>query len=137
MVAGEGRAAALSHQHRRQGRGDRHGFEDRQKTTQDTLTELEKIVHDLQKAQKERNDSDLSPEAFAVFWYLQKEGVAAAKDVAKRVMAAFTDYPHWQTSSHHEQALRRALYKAMIDGGVQKVVEFAQNVMKMLKRATE
>jgi type I restriction enzyme R subunit len=112
-------------------------FEDRQKTTQDTLTELDKIVQELRKAQKERDDSDLSPEAFAVFWYLQKEGVAAAKEVAKQVMASFGDYPHWQSSSHQEQALRRALYKALIDGGVEKVVECAQNVMKMLKRATE
>jgi len=111
-------------------------FEDRQKTTQDTLSELDKIVAELRKAQQERDTSELSPEAFAVFWYLQKEGVPKAKEIAQQVMAAFAQHPHWQTSTHQEQELRRALYKALIDAGVEKVVEYAQNLMKMLRRAS-
>jgi type I restriction enzyme R subunit len=111
-------------------------FEDRQKTTQDTLSELEKIVAELRKAQRERDTSELSPEAFAVFWYLQKDSVPKAKEIAQQVMAAFAQYPHWQTSTHQEQELRRALYKALIDAGVEKVVEYAQNLMKMLQRAS-
>jgi type I restriction enzyme R subunit len=113
------------------------GFEDRQKTTQETLSELEKIVQELRKAQKERDASNLSPEAFAVFWYLQKENVPKAREIAEQVTAAFAEHPHWQTSSHQEQELRRALYKGLIDAGVEKVVEYAQNLMKMLRRASE
>ena len=44
---------------------------DRQDTTKDTLTELEEIVRELRAAQAERDASDLTPEAFAVFWFLQ------------------------------------------------------------------
>lgn len=111
-------------------------FEDRQKTTRETLTELEKLVKELRKAQQERDQENLSPEAFAVFWYLQKEGVDSAKEVAGQVAAAFAAHPHWHGSSHQEQELRKALYKALIDGGVEKVVEFAQNIMRMLRRAS-
>lgn len=112
-------------------------FEDRQKTTQETLTELEKIVAELKKAQQEKDQTGLSPEAFAVFWYLQKEGVGNAQEVARQVAAAFANFPHWHTSSHQEQELRKALYKALIDGGVEKVVEFAQSILRMLRRASE
>jgi type I restriction enzyme R subunit len=54
-------------------------FEDRQRTTQDTLLELDRIIQELRKAQEERDASDLSPEAFAISWYLQKEGCQRPK----------------------------------------------------------
>jgi len=110
-------------------------FEDRQKTTQETLAELERLVADLRKADQERQASKLSPEAFAVFWYLQKEKLPAAKDIAEQIASAFAAQPHWQTSSHQEQELRRSLYKSLIDAGVEKVVELAQSLMNMLRRA--
>jgi len=114
-------------------------FEDRQQTTQDTLTELEKLVAAYRKAQQERDSSKLTPEAFAVSWKLQADGVPQEKAdaVAREVEAAFADHPHWHTSSHQEQELRKALYKALISGGVENVVETAQTLMKLLRRASE
>ena len=112
-------------------------FEDRQKTTQDTLSELDKIVAELRKAQQERDTSELSPEAFAVFWYLQKDEVPKAKEIAQAGDGCVcTNTRTGRRSSHQEQELRRSLYKSLIDAGVEKVVEYAQNLMKMLRRAS-
>jgi type I restriction enzyme, R subunit len=111
-------------------------FEDRQKTTQDTLQELERLVRELSEAEARRDETELSPEAFAVFWMLKRSDVESALDIAKQAAKAFEEHPHWQTSSHQEQAVRRALYKALIDAGVDGVVEIAQGIMKMLQRAS-
>ena len=46
-------------------------------------------------------------------------------------------YPHWQTSSHQEQEVRKSFYKALINAGVQGVVDVAQGILKMLRRATQ
>jgi type I restriction enzyme R subunit len=110
-------------------------FEDHQKTTQDALADMLRIVEGLRQARQERDDSDLTPEAFAVRWFLRQEGVPKAEEVARQVAAAFAEFPHWQTSGHQEQGLRKALYKALLGGGVSTVVEYAQRILAMLRRS--
>jgi type I restriction enzyme R subunit len=109
-------------------------FENRQKTTQEALEELKRLLAELKEAEKQRDETQLSPEAFAVYWLLQKEGVKDARKVADSAGKAFEQNPHWQTSGHQEQEVRKSLYKAFIDAGVKEaVVEIAQNIMRMLR----
>ena len=54
---------------------------------------------------------------------LQKEGVKDARKVADAAGKAFEENPHWQTSSHQEQEVRKSLYKAFIDAGEEEVLE--------------
>ena len=58
----------------------------------------------------------------------------ALHDVVERDALAFAEHPHWQTSSHQEQSVRKSLYKAMITAGIDGVVDLAQRLMKMLRR---
>ena len=111
-------------------------FEERQKSTQETLQELERLVKELKEAEKKRDETELTPEAFAVYWFLKREGVSKAQTVAQSAAEAFQEFPHWQTSSHQEQEVRKSLYKALIESGVEAVVDLAQGVMKMLRRAS-
>ena len=111
-------------------------FEARQETTQKTLEDLERLLAELRQAQQRRAETELSPEAFAVFWMLQRDGVEKAQDVAQAAATAFEEHPHWQSSSHQEQEVRKSLYKALISAGVDGVVDVAQRLMKMLRRAS-
>jgi type I restriction enzyme R subunit len=111
-------------------------FEDRQETTQATLDELRKLIEEVRQARQERDASQRSPEAFAVYWLLKRDGVDSADAVAKAAEEAFREYPHWQTSEHQEQEVRRAFYKALIDAGVDAVVEVCESLLQMLRRAT-
>ena len=111
-------------------------FEEGLKASEEIAAALEQLVRELQEAQKRREDMDMSAEAFAVLWYLQKEGVTQADEVARQAESAFAQHPHWQTSSHQEQEVRKSLYKALIDAGVDGVVECAKSVMRMLRRAS-
>jgi len=112
-------------------------FEDRQKTTQETLEELRNLIQEIRQARQERTATELSAESFAVYWLLKKEGVEQADTVAKAAGKAFEQHPHWQTSSHQEQEVRKAFYKALIDAGVDGVVDLAQGILRMLRRATK
>jgi type I restriction enzyme R subunit len=111
-------------------------FEDRQQTTKDTLRELERLVQELKDAEARRDEANLNPEAFAVYWYLDRAGVADAEKVAREAATAFEQFPHWQTSSHQEQNVRRVLYKSLISAGVDEVVEVAQGIVRMLRRSS-
>lgn len=108
-------------------------FEDRQQSTMDTLSGLEKLLQEVIEARKQREATQLSAESFAVYWLLKRQGVAKADEVAKAAAEAFDQNPHWQTSSHQEQEVRKSFYKALISAGVDGVVEVAQNILKMLK----
>jgi type I restriction enzyme R subunit len=111
-------------------------FEERQQTTQKTLEELERLLAELRQAQQRRAETELTPEAFAVYWLLQRDGLPQAQDVAQAAATAVAENPHWQSSSHQEQTVRKSLYKALITAGVEGVVELAQRLMKMLRRAS-
>jgi len=112
-------------------------FEDRQQTTQQTLEALRRLIAEIRQAQNEKDETELSPESFAVYWLLKKDGIKGASAVATVAGDAFEKYPHWQTSSHQEQEVRKAFYKALIDAGVDGVVDVAKTILKMLKRATQ
>jgi type I restriction enzyme R subunit len=111
-------------------------FEQRQLTTQQALEALEKLIAGLKEAEKDRDATGLSPEAFAVYYLLKSEGLADPLAVARESEKAFQEYPHWQTSERQEQDVRRSLYKALIDAGVEAVVDVAGKLMKLLRRAT-
>ncbi len=110
-------------------------FEERQKTTQETLEELRRLIQEVLEARQERQATEMSPESFAVYWLLKKQGVEQADTVARAAGEAFEQYPHWQTSGRQEQEVRKSFYKALINAGVQGVVDIAQGILKMLRRA--
>lgn len=109
-------------------------FKERQITTQETLKQLEMLVQEFNEAEKERKESDLSTEEFAIYWFLKREGIANAKNIAQQAANAFTQYPHWQTSKDQELNLRRQLIKVLLNSGVQQVLNFTERIMKMLER---
>jgi type I restriction enzyme R subunit len=111
-------------------------FESRQMTTQQALDLLEKLIAQLKAAERDRDATGLSPEAFAVFYVLKTDGVGDPLKAAQAVEAAFQQHPHWQTSEHQEQDVRRSIYKALIDAGIEAVVEVATKLMKLLRRAS-
>ena len=104
-------------------------------TTQQALEGLARLVADLREAEKTREKTGLSPEGFAAFYLLKEDGVADAQKVAQQVSEAFCQYPHWQTSERQEQEVRVKLYKALMDAGVEEVVDGAAKLMKLLRRS--
>lgn len=109
-------------------------FEKRQITSRQALEELEGLVEEYRDAVSEREESNLSSEGFGVYWLLQREGVAEAREIAQRAAEAFSQYPHWKQSDEQERHVRMALYKGLIEAGVDNL-ELVNQVLQVLERA--
>jgi type I restriction enzyme R subunit len=110
-------------------------FEQRQLTSQQALAELENLVAEYGAAVSERKRTDLSADGFGVYWLLQREGVADAQKVAREAAAAFVQYPHWKESEEQERQVRTALYRALIQAGVDNL-DLVSQILSVLERAS-
>jgi type I restriction enzyme R subunit len=116
----------------------RRAFEERQIESQEALKELADLVRDLREAEAQREGSGLSPEAFAVAWWLRVQKGREA-DQAERLAAsleqAFRDFPHWAWSQAQERELRRLVYKEFLNAGVEDMVSWTDEMLHLLRRA--
>jgi len=109
-------------------------FEKRQITSRQALEELEQLVGEYREAVVQREESELSSEGFGVYWLLQREGVAQAQAIAQRAADAFAQYPHWKQTDEQERHVRMALYKGLIEAGVDNL-ELVNQLLQVLERA--
>jgi len=91
-------------------------YQERQLTTQETLARLEEIIREINAAEVERVKMGLPGAAFAVYWTLQREGLAGAREAAERMAGVFAQYPHWQVSDRQAREVRMELYKVLLEG---------------------
>lgn len=115
----------------------RQAFEERQISSQQALAQLEALIRQLQNAEAERQESNLSPEAFAVSWWLRvQKGISSeqAEQLAAEVDPAFRDLPHWETTPSQERELRKYLYKALQKAGIQDLVAWADEILTLLRK---
>ena len=111
-------------------------FERGQQSSQEALAALRKLIADFQQATGEMQRLSLKPEAFAVYWFLQCEGVARAEEIGRQVGEAFERHPHWQTSEDQAREVRKRFFKALLDAGVrQGMVDLTDGALTILRRA--
>lgn len=110
-------------------------YQDRQLTTQQTLQQLQELVTEYKTAEKARQKTNLSKEGFAVYWLLNRKGVAQAQRVACEVMDAFKQYPHWRNSGDQERQVRIAITKALVAANIERVHDHTDQILQMLRRS--
>ncbi len=139
LVEREGRAAPYLLSIGERAEEIRRRFEERQIESQQALRELDDLVRQLNAAHAERQSSPLSPQAFAVEWWLRTRQIesAPALQVAQAMETAFTEFPHWMTGQKQESELRARLYKSLLEIGVADVVAWADAILNLLRRAAE
>ncbi len=118
----------------------RQRFEARQTNSQEALRELEDLIEELRQAEERRKESSLSPQAFAVAWWLRVQkglDAQAAEKLAAAVEPLLEEHPHWCESKRHEGELRKAIYRTLIQAGVENVVAWADEMLTLLRRAAE
>ncbi len=110
-------------------------FYERQISSTEALEELELLVQEVQKAERAREHSHLSPEGFAVFWFLKLEGVGNAEAIAQQVEQALKTYPHWTWNEAQERELRRRLYRVLPERDLEEMTALVERLLQMLRRA--
>ncbi|HOJ65662.1 MAG TPA: HsdR family type I site-specific deoxyribonuclease [Paludibacteraceae bacterium] len=110
-------------------------FQERQKTTQETLEELKKIIEEIVTAKKEQVEKNMTSEIFSIYWILDRSGFENATSMANEMEKVFEEYPHWQKSNKHGIKIRQKLYEVLVHSGItdsKKISETAQQIMKLL-----
>ncbi|MDM7325058.1 MAG: HsdR family type I site-specific deoxyribonuclease [Thermus sp.] len=119
----------------------RRRFEERQIESQQALRELDELVRQLEAAHAERESSPLSPQAFAVEWWLRTHKVNPEKalQVAQEMEKAFAEFPNWVSSHPQESQLRTRLYKSLAAIGinVSDVVPWANAILDLLRKVAQ
>lgn len=110
-------------------------FGERQVHTQSALDEFTALLKEAQEATDRYQESGLSMEGFAAYWFLRGRGVTNAEAIGRRMGESFTRFPHWRTDPKQEQAVRVEFYKALIGGGVKDGArEMVEEILTNLRR---
>ena len=114
------------------------GFQDRQLGTQAALEQLSSLIAEFTQADEARKRSALGTEAFATFWLLNREGLTGADAVAGSMERVFGSNPHWRDAPAQERQVRVALYRLLIDAGVEdeSLSRFVEAVLALLKHGS-
>ncbi len=114
----------------------RRAFEQRQLTSQEALKELQELTKELKTAETERQESNLSPDAYTTYWWLRIQkhcDAEKALQIATSLDSAFNTFQNWRMSSTQESKLRRSIYKAYLNAGIKEAVTLANELLKMLR----
>lgn len=115
-------------------------YKERQKNTQQTLDELKDMIKEINDAQKEEKQKNMSTEAFSIYWLLRKNGIAHPEEKAVQMKQILDEYPHWRKSERHERGVKQSLYNILLKAGlkdVNEVTRIAQDIMRVLRGGEE
>ena len=108
-------------------------FKERQKTTQETLEELKKLIQEINDARKEQIEKKLPSEIFSIYWIFKKEGISNPEERASQMKEFFDKYPYWKKSEVHEREIRKGLYKVLLDANIDDIAKTVDKIMRLLK----
>jgi len=108
-------------------------FKERQKTTQETLEDLKKLIQEINEARKEQIEKKLPSEIFSIYWIFKKEGISNPEERASKMKKFFDKYPHWRKSEIHEREIRKGLYKVLLDTNIDDIAGMVDKIMRLLK----
>jgi type I restriction enzyme R subunit len=111
-------------------------YDDRQLTTEQALQDLEELLKEYESAKRRADKSGLSPEAFAVFWLLDRAGAAQAEAVARQTDALFVErFPHFADNAGDLRQLKAELYKLLRPVvGLERMKTMAEQILKVHKK---
>jgi len=89
-------------------------YDDRQISTQEALSRLEKIIEEINQAKREQAEKDFEAREFTVYWILKKEEIKNADDLAEHIEEVFKQSPHWRENAKEARELTAGLYKILL-----------------------
>lgn len=110
-------------------------YKDRQKSTQETLEELNHIIEKINQAKKEQKEKDMDRESFFIYWSLLNENIDNAEEKAKEMRTILQKYPYWQTSQQQEREVKMKFIKALLESfnDTKKASELCNEILNHLK----
>src|SRR5207248_6635571 len=89
-------------------------FEDSQESSVDTLRQLEILAKERIEAEKERQQTGLDAETFAIYWELKREGIKGPEALAKTLRAILDRFPDYRQSAEELRQLKAEIYRPLL-----------------------
>ena len=86
---------------------------DRQISVQSALYQLSSMVEGTAEAEREQTESGMDPGAYALYWVLKGQGVAAPEALAGDVEQILARHRGWAYNEGQERAVRLQIYKLL------------------------
>ena len=111
-----------------------------QESSENTAKELELLIIEMNKANKDQKSLGMSPDIFSLYWFLKKKEVQESEKIATEMSSVFTKYSSWRTNPRQERDIRLELNRALASrmksndiSQVQKYTEIAKEIIDRLK----
>lgn len=110
-------------------------YKARQKSTEETLEELKKLIDEINSARKAEKEKKMPSDTFSIYWMLQKTNVPEPEDKAKIMGEVLRKYPHWKESEKQEREVKIQFITILLNSGidVQEAGEKARAIMRVIK----
>jgi type I restriction enzyme R subunit len=111
-------------------------FEDRQLSTGEAVTELERLVREYLDAKAERQELALDEHTFAVYQTLKRGNVEAGRALAlaETLQGVFASYPEHRENAGQLRLLKAELYKHLLPAvGKRAMVETAESLLRIAR----
>lgn len=113
-------------------------LEEKQATAEETLNELAKIAENITAAEEELRKTSLTKEEYSVFWILRTNQIKKPEKMTPRIHKELGKHQEWIYNEHTERALRKSLYKILLDSAPKKqLVELVNKLIKMHRISME
>lgn len=89
-------------------------FQDRQISTEQALTEIERLVAEESRAKEERTRLGMDAPTFGVYWILQEAGLSGARDIAVEISPLFDRFSNYRRSADEMRQLKAETYKVLL-----------------------
>jgi type I restriction enzyme R subunit len=110
-------------------------YDDRQISTQEALTYLEKLLAEYVQAKKEHQQSGFDLNTFTLYWVLKEAEAPAPEKVAPLLNVAFSRFPNYQDNTFELRQLKAELYKVLLPAvGKERMVDLAERVLKLKRK---
>lgn len=118
----------------------RQEFENRQKSTEEALAALERLINEINEARKVRTEKDFDVNTFTIYWVLKEQGVSDHDELSVALKSVFDAHPNWFDNAEQLRALKANLYRRMIqpvgEPGMFEVVEKLLDIRREISRRT-
>ncbi len=112
-------------------------YKERQKTTQETLEELKRLVQEISNAKEEQRKSGISQEEFSIYWMLKDEKLSYPHGIAKGIKVVLENYPYWKSSEEQEREVKKEIHKILIKNhiDIEQSLAITNKILTILKRS--
>ncbi|MCS7204060.1 MAG: type I restriction endonuclease subunit R [Leptospiraceae bacterium] len=93
-------------------------FRNKQITTKEALSELKKILDEINHSRQEQIAKGMKKDEFTIYWILKQEQVETPKENARECQIIMDQYPYWKSNQAQEREIKKRIL-ALLD----KIVE--------------